>query len=260
MNGSTSWQSGRIVQGPRARASYVMRDPPRMTALERGPVRIYKNRNAGTPRKAPRCICCFPQSRAGQVVPLRYGVQLVLCEQHRDPTWISAASGRFFLASVAETFKSLGLTGQRYVKALRSFVDDALGARHSSPRPRPGSYTWPSLRARLEEVWRGGGSYHDGERELVDALRVKGDDWPMPSPHTVRRWWREKRWLFTGPEPERSAVPRANTANTAAHARRRRLTALALPRSSTLAEWRARAARIASTSSSGGHGFRPLRA
>ena len=210
------------------------------TPLPRGPVRIYKNREAGRPRKAPRCVCCFPQSRAGQVVPLRYGVQLVLCEDHRDPEWITAASGRFFLASVAETFRSLGLTGRRYGRALRAFVEDARQRSLPAPRRRPGSYTWPDLRERAEQVWAEGGAYHDGEQALLAVVAAeRAPDWPMPSPHTVRRWWREKRWLF-GNRESAGQTDRAVTTSTSAvrgpgDGRSQRLARS--PRSATLAQW-----------------------
>ena len=40
----------------------------------RGPARIYKNRHHQGSKKAPKCVACFPGSRAGQRIPLPYGV------------------------------------------------------------------------------------------------------------------------------------------------------------------------------------------
>ncbi len=166
------------------------------TGARRGPIRVYKNRSAGAPRKAPRCICCFPANRAGQVVPLRYGVQLVLCEDHRDPAWIASRNGRDFLASVTATLSSFGITHRRYSAAVSVFVQDAVTRNAPTPRHRPGSYAWPGLRSAAEGVWASGGSYHDGEAAIRECARTVADGWRAPSPHTVRRWWRDKRWLL----------------------------------------------------------------
>ncbi len=173
----------------------------------RGPIRVYKNRDAGAPRKAPRCICCFPANRAGQVVPLRYGVQLVLCAEHRDPAWIAGRNGRDFLASVGATMTSFGLSHRRYGLALASFVREVVGRGRQPARPRPGSYAWPGVRASAEAVWARGGSYHDGEGTVARHAASAPSGWRAPSPHTVRRWWREKRWLLS-PTPRRA--PRAS--------------------------------------------------
>ncbi len=170
----------------------------------RGPIRVYKNRAAGTPRKAPRCICCFPASRAGQIVPLRYGVQLALCEDHRDPGWIASRNGRDFLASVTTTMSSFGLSHRRYALAVAAFVREVVTRHAPSPRHRPGSYAWPGLRATAEGVWARGGSYHDGEAAIAPARAAFARGWRPPSAHTVRRWWREKRWLLGTPTPTRT--------------------------------------------------------
>lgn len=210
----------------------------------RGPIRVYKNRDAGSPKKAPRCLCCFPQSRAGQIVPLGYGVEIVLCEDHRDPAFVASYSGRAFYASVLTTWRSMGLTGRRYEQALLRFVTEAGRRGVPAGRPRPGSYTWPHLRRRGEEVWAAGGTYHDGEQAIVDALGSdRPPDWPMPSPHTIRRWWREKRWLFGTAQPNV-----AGRVRTSVHAAARRFVSVADHRAVerspiTLSDWWARGRR-----------------
>ncbi len=98
----------------------------------RGPARIYKNRTHEGPKKAPKCVACFPHSRAGQRVPLAYGVSLVLCSQHRDPRFIATRSGRDFLAAIGELYTGLGLTAARYGEALRRFVQQC-----TNPDPAP---------------------------------------------------------------------------------------------------------------------------
>src|SRR5215813_297533 len=88
-------------------------------ANQRGPVRRYKGHGTG-PKKAPRCLACFPRSVAGQMIPLRYGVTIALCEDHRDPAFVRSRGGRDFLAAMTTTFESLGLRGARYGKAIRA--------------------------------------------------------------------------------------------------------------------------------------------
>ena len=94
-------------------------------ASQRGPVRRYKGHGTG-PTKAVRCAACFPQSVAGQMIPLRYGVTIALCEDHRDPAFVHSRGGRDFLAALTTTFESLGLRGARYGKAIQAFVSDVL--------------------------------------------------------------------------------------------------------------------------------------
>ena len=70
--------------------------------------------------KAVRCAACFPRSVAGQMIPLRYGVTIALCEDHRDPAFVHSRGGRDFLAALTTTFESLGLRGARYGKAIQA--------------------------------------------------------------------------------------------------------------------------------------------
>src|SRR5262245_25199999 len=114
-------------------------------ASHRGPVRRYKGHGKG-PMKAVRCAACFPRSVAGQMIPLRYGVTIALCEDHRDPAFVRSRGGRDFLAALTTTFESLGFRGARYGKALRAFVADVLAMATPTPRHRPGSYAWPEQR------------------------------------------------------------------------------------------------------------------
>src|SRR5262245_9060024 len=111
-------------------------------ASQRGPVRRYKGHGKG-PKKAVRCAACFPRSVAGQMVPLRYGVTIALCEDHRDPAFVRSRGGRDFLAAMTTTFESLGLRGARYGKAIQAFIADVLAMGTPTPRHRPGSYAWP---------------------------------------------------------------------------------------------------------------------
>jgi hypothetical protein len=169
---------------------------------ERGPVRRYKGRGEG-PMKASRCIACFPRSVAGQVVPLRYGVEITLCEDHRDPAFVHSRGGRDFFSALTTTFESLGLRGKRYSLAIRAFVDDVLAMGEPTPRHRPGSYAWPDQRRAAEAAWGQGGTYHAGEAVVLAFFVGMPATMRPPSPHTIRRWWRDRRWLTPRPSPPR---------------------------------------------------------
>src|SRR5690242_21964065 len=105
-------------------------------ATQRGPVRRFRDDGSG-PDHAPRCVACFPCSVAGQMIPLRYGVTIALCADHRDPAFLRSRGGRDFLAALATTYESLGLHAARYRQALRAFLDDVLAMGTPTPRHRP---------------------------------------------------------------------------------------------------------------------------
>ena len=72
-----------------------------------------------------------------------------------------------------------------------------------TPRHRPGSYAWPEQRRDAEAVWAGGGGYHDGEAAVLAYFTRPVPGMRAPSGHTIRRWWRERRWLTPRPSPPR---------------------------------------------------------
>ena len=145
----------------------------------------------------------LPRSVAGQMIPLRYGVTIALCEDHRDPAFVRSRGGRDFLAAMTTTYESLGLRGARYRKAIQAFVADVLAMGTPTPRHRPGSYAWPEQRRDAEAVWAGGGGYHDGEAAVLAYFTRPVPGMRAPSGHTIRRWWRERRWLTPRPSPPR---------------------------------------------------------
>jgi hypothetical protein len=167
---------------------------------ERGPVRRYKGDGKG-PMKAPRCVACFPHSVAGQMIPFRYGVAVALCDDHRDPAFVHSRGGRDFFSALTTTYESLGLRGTRYSNAIRAFVDDVLAMGQPTPRHRPGSYAWPDQRRAAEATWAEGGTYHAGQAVVLASFAALPPSVKPPSPHTIRRWWRDRRWLTPRPPP-----------------------------------------------------------
>jgi hypothetical protein len=198
-------QSGASGEGGKQGGVVVVGAPAQWQHWRRGPAVIYKGRGKG-PAKHPRCICCFPKSVAGQEVPLRYGVRIVLCMDHRDPRFLHSRGGRDFLAATSALFRSLGLTGRRYHDALLAFLEEVRDTGRPTPRQRPGSYAWPELRRDAEQAWQFGASFEQGcsvvfthDEPVTKRLR-------LPSLATVRRWWREKRWMLPRPAPAPAPV------------------------------------------------------
>jgi hypothetical protein len=159
----------------------------------RGPPRIYKNRSHRGPKKAPKCVACFPDSCAGQRVTLPYGVSLVLCAEHRNPRFIASDSGRGFLAALADVYDGLGLTARRYSAALRRFCELCATA-GPGPRHRPGSYHHAARRQAAEQVWAGGGTFRAGLAAALANPPPATCAFRPPSLQTLRRWWRQRRW------------------------------------------------------------------
>ena len=197
-----------------------------------GPVRRYKGAGVG-PSKARRCVACFPRSVAGIDVPLAHGVTIVLCNPHRDVRFIASRGGRDFLASIPSIFEAVGLRGNRYAKAVQSLADQVGLRTTATPRRRPGSYAWPGLRACAEAAWASGGSYHQGESLVLAAFgNVAAEHLSVirpPSRETVRRWWRQRRWLSRRPgedgtPPRTRPEPDTPTDGTAGQLADRRLT------------------------------------
>jgi hypothetical protein len=66
-------------------------------------------------------------------------------------------------------------------------------------RPRPGSYSWPTLREEAERRFARGRSPGPTIAELR-ARHADGVARP-PSVRTMRRWWSDRRWLQARPPP-----------------------------------------------------------
>jgi len=85
------------------------------------------------------------------------------------------------------------LTAARH-KALRAHLAALQGP---NARPRPGSYTWPTLRDEAERHFAAGTHPHT----VIAALRARhaADTARAPSVRTMRRWCAERRWLARPP-------------------------------------------------------------
>ncbi len=117
-----------------------------------------------------------------------------LCRTHRTDAYLSRDDGREFTDRIEAAWRTLGLATSARLAAL------AAHRRAHGPRPDrshcPGSYSWPALRLEAE------GRFASGEppREVIGDLRSRHVEAPatVPSVQTMRRWFRERRWLDRG--------------------------------------------------------------
>ncbi len=124
-------------------------------------------------------------------------VVVQLCGTHRMAEFLARDDGWEFTDRLEEAWRSHGVAGTARMAAL------AAHRRAHGPRPDrshcPGSYSWPLLRLEAER------RYETGEApDLVIAdLRGRHGDGhaTVPSVQTMRRWFRERRWLDRPPTP-----------------------------------------------------------
>src|SRR6266540_3101873 len=140
--------------------------------------------------KLPMClICAGPGEGPRAEVTLTHGVKVWLCAAHRDPAFMRARAGRDFAASLLACFRAAGcLSGRR-----SAAIEAHLRRVREAARRRPGSWSWPRLRAEAEA------RFARGERpgQVIALLRARHaeDHASAPSVRTMRRWHQEGRWL-----------------------------------------------------------------
>jgi len=118
-------------------------------------------------------------------------VVVQLCRTHRSVEFLQRDDGWEFTDRLEAVWRACGLTSADRLAALTSH------RRTYGPRPDrahcPGSYSWPELRREAERRF--------GANESPDAViadlrtRRDGDRATLPSVQTMRRWFREGRWL-----------------------------------------------------------------
>jgi hypothetical protein len=154
---------------------------------------LYKARNV--PTKSPCCAICLDRTRGRtQPVDFGYGVSVWLCADHASIEFLTRRSGRDLVVTLTGLWNAAGgMTAARH-KAMTAHLD-ALTSRRRT-RDLPGSYAWPRVRARAEQLFAAG-------RPLapVDAaIRSADYGWAQPpSTRTVRRWRSQRRWLDRRP-------------------------------------------------------------
>lgn len=152
---------------------------------------LYKAR--GMSVKQPVCAICVDRTRGKtQEVRLGYGVAVWLCQGHASVEFLTKRGGRDFVLTMTRLWKAHGCLTAARSKALSSHID-ALRARPA--RPQPGSYAWPRLRVQAERLFAAGETAH------AVATHIQARSYGMvepPSPRTVQRWHKERRWQARG--------------------------------------------------------------
>jgi hypothetical protein len=149
---------------------------------------LYKARNI--PTKQPVCAICVERTRGStQRVRYGYGVEVWLCAGHASPEFQRQRAGRDLVLTLTEIWRSAGsLTAARH-RAMDAHLEALKGTRG---RPRPGSYAWPEVRRRAEDLFAAGHAPEDVARRILAARFENADP---PSTRTIARWYAERRWV-----------------------------------------------------------------
>jgi hypothetical protein len=153
---------------------------------------LYKARNL--PLKRPVCAICVDRTRGRtQEIRLGYRVTVWLCPGHAAQAFQTKRGGRDFVRTLMGVWQANGcMTAARH-RALDSHLAQL---RAHPPRQRPGSYTWPDLRRRLEARYATGAPPIDPHTHHYPCDTCTAHS---PSRRTLQRWHAERRWLSRPP-------------------------------------------------------------
>ncbi len=111
-------------------------------------------RRWGTDRIAC-ALCAGPGSGNVAEHHLTHGVSVFLCEPHRDAGYQGRRGGRDFVDELTGMWSASGNLTPRHRRALAAHLDRVVRAR-ATVRARPGSYSWPVMRAKAERRFAAG--------------------------------------------------------------------------------------------------------
>lgn len=154
---------------------------------------LYKARKV--PTKQVVCAICVERTRGRtEAVELGYGVRVHLCRGHASQEFMTQRGGRDFVLTLQRLWRAHDCLTVARSRALRRHLAACTGV---EARPRPGSYTWPSLRREAEAEFAAGRPV----KAVIAALRSLHADGAAvpPSIRTMRRWHSERRWLARAP-------------------------------------------------------------
>lgn len=142
-----------------------------------------------------RCVLCGHGGRgAAALFHMTHGVAVWLCRVHGDPRFLRRKRGQVFVERLAAVWRAAGAETKRRLAAL----DTHRTRMHPGPpvRDRPGSYSWPNLRAMAEERFAAG----EDPDTVIRDLRARFGNAPaqVPSVRTMHRWHAEARWMDPG--------------------------------------------------------------
>jgi hypothetical protein len=141
--------------------------------------------------KGEPCAICADRTRGRtRAVSLGFGVSVWLCEDHASDEFQQARGGRDFVLTLQRLWSAHGCLTKRRSAALTAHL---AALRGGTPPPRPGSYSWPSVREETEARFRAG----EDPGVVIAELRSRHADGVArpPSVRTMQRWYHERRWL-----------------------------------------------------------------
>ncbi|MDX6533810.1 MAG: hypothetical protein QOF68_1554 [Gaiellales bacterium] len=155
---------------------------------------LYKARKV--PTKQPVCAICVDRTRGRtQRVTFGYGVEVWMCQAHASTEFLTGRSGRDVVVTLIGIWRANGCLTAARQRAL----DAHLAALKPRPRrKRPGSYAWPKLRLRAEQLWHAGDSRDNVQRRILSATYQNAQS---PSRRTIQRWHADRRWAAPRPKP-----------------------------------------------------------
>ena len=149
---------------------------------------LYKNRNAN--RKQHVCAICLDRTRGKtQKVEYGYGVAIHLCPGHASPEFQRQRGGRHLVLTLSRLRSANGCLTTARNRALTAHITRL---RTHPAKPLPGSYAWPKLRTRAEAAFATGTHHTTATARLTHLPDSFAE---RPSPHTIRRWHTERRWV-----------------------------------------------------------------
>jgi hypothetical protein len=152
---------------------------------------LYKARNIG---KQNACAICVDRTRGRtQKVGFGYGVEVWLCPGHASVEFLTQRSGRDLVVTLSGIWHANGCMTAATHRAL----DAHLASLRARPaRPRPGSYAWPRVRVRCEQLFAAGASLATVVTRTRDADYASAEP---PSLRTIQRWRSQRRWVRPPP-------------------------------------------------------------
>ena len=162
---------------------------------------LYKGERLGN---RPPCLLCMGRGEGERAeLHLPYGVSVWLCAAHRSNDFRTRRAGRDFVASLSRAWAAAGCMTRARHRALDAHLAGLRAA--PAPRDRPASYSWPALRRDAERRFAAG----EPPRRVMEDVRAQAAAGPAvpPSPRTLRRWFRERRWDDDGSGVERRDDP-----------------------------------------------------
>jgi hypothetical protein len=150
---------------------------------------LYKARKV--PTKQVVCAICVERTR-GRTRPVELGYGL--CTGHASREFMTQRGGRDFVLTLQRLRQAHDCLTVARSRALRRHLTACSGV---EARPRPGSYTWPTLRRDAERAFAAG---RPAEAVIAALRRLHADGTAVPpSVRTMRRWNAERRWLARSP-------------------------------------------------------------